>query len=376
MSIALSLLCLISHFSRLKSYFYYFRIKIQFFQALIPTASKDIHSIITKASNNGQAFVLFRLPDVQNIQCIIGAVSRTLQDGETAFAFAPFDPRQKPYYIKPQPLITGKGKPNTAAVQKQKSTAKKQYTDLVKNIVSAIRSAEYKKIVAARLLAVKREDTFDPFLFFQKLCNSYPSAFVSFTCIPGVGMWIGASPEILVSGTNAKLTVFSLAGTKAHEDETDWTEKEKEEQQIVTDFIYQKLSKVAGEGIKIKGPVTHNAGKIKHLLSVFTIAHKGEVVWQKVVKTLHPTPAVAGVPQLKSMKFVSENESFDRAFYAGYLGPVNLNGKTNLFVNLRCMQVTDSQLLFYAGCGITADSDPQKEWLESERKIDILKSLI
>ena len=369
--------CLRSHFSRLKSYFCYFRIKIQFFQALKPAQSKDIQNIYSQASTHGQAFVLFRLPDVQNIQCIIGSVSRTLKDGETAFAFAPFDPRHKPYYIKPQPSIAEKEKPHTASIgQKQKSTTKKQYTDLVKNIVTAIRSADFKKIVAARLLAVKREETFDPFLFFQKLCNTYASAFVSFTCIPGVGMWIGASPEILVSGTNAKLTVFSLAGTKAQDDETDWTEKEQEEQQIVTDFIHQKLTKAVGEGIKLKGPVTHNAGKIKHLLSVFTIAHKGEGVWQKVVKTLHPTPAVAGVPQLKSLKFVSENESFERAFYAGYLGPVNQNGKTNLFVNLRCMQVTDTQLLFYAGCGITADSNPQKEWLESERKIDILKSLI
>ena len=82
------------------------------------------------------------------------------------------------------------------------------------------------------------------------------------------------------------------------------------------------------------------------------------------------------MPQGKSVRFILEHESFDRRFYAGYLGPVNMNGKTNLFVNLRCMQVTDTQLLFYAGCGITADSNPTKEWLESERKIEVIKALI
>jgi isochorismate synthase len=82
------------------------------------------------------------------------------------------------------------------------------------------------------------------------------------------------------------------------------------------------------------------------------------------------------MPQAKAIAFIKREESFDRRFYAGYVGPVNQNGKTNLYVNLRCLEVRDTQIIFYAGCGVTADSQPAREWQESERKIDILKSLI
>lgn len=307
------------------------------------------------------------------VNIISGTASRFLKDGETAFAFAPFDPSQKPYYIKPSAKTFAK---KIAVNKKQKSTSKKQFTDLVKMIISSIRSGDFKKIVAARVLAAAKPISFDPVALFEKLCERYDSAFVSLTYIPGVGLWIGASPEVLVSETGTKLTTYSLAGTKAIDDPSDWSPKEIVEQKIVTDFIHKKLSKISTAKISVKGPLTHEAGRLKHLLSVFTLKPKGKNLWDKVTKALHPTPAVAGMPQSKAVKFISREEPFDRSFYAGYLGPVNWNGKTDLFVNLRCIQVTDSQLLFYAGCGITADSDPGKEWLESERKIEVIKSLI
>ena len=339
-----------------------------------PAGPKDIATLFDKARTQGQSFAAFRLPNAKDVNCLAGIASRTLKDGEKAFAFAPFDPKLKPYYIKAQNAAPSREKP--LANERQKSTSKKLFTDLVKNIVTVIESGVYKKIVAARVLAVAKPASFDPVLLFEKLCARYESAFVSLTYIPAAGLWIGASPEVLVSETSTKLTTYSLAGTKAIDDHTDWTAKEIEEQQIVTDFIYKRVQKIVDEEPSVKGPMTHEAGTVKHLLSVFTIPHRGKSIWKPIIKALHPTPAVSGMPQKKSIKFISENESFERSFYAGYLGPVNWKGRTDLFVNLRCMEMTGSQLLFYAGCGVTADSNPEREWQESERKIDVLKSLM
>ena len=230
--------------------------------------------------------------------------------------------------------------------------------------------------MAARVLATAKPANFEPAIFFEKLCAAYPSAFVSLTYIPHIGLWIGASPEVLASQHATTLTTYALAGTKAMSDDTPWSVKEEVEQRIVTEFIGQKLKKISGEGVKTKGPFTQDAGSLKHLLTVFTLRSKENGLWHKVAKALHPTPAVAGLPQGKSLRYIAENELFDRKFYAGYLGPVNWNGKTDLYVNLRCMEVTKGQLIFYAGCGITADSDPEKEWQESERKIEVLKGLM
>jgi isochorismate synthase len=341
------------------------------------TSAKDIATLYKEAQANGLAFVSFRLPDSKTIKYLTGNVSRSLKDKESAFAFAAFDPKQKPYYIKQGKIsFHKKNIPARPGKAKQRSTTKKQYTALVGKIIAKIKSEDYKKIVAARVLSVAKPGGFDPVALFEKLCGRYAGAFVSLIYIPGVGTWIGASPEILVSETSAKLTTYSLAGTKVIDDKTKWTEKEKEEQEIVTDFIHKKLGKTIPDKITLKGPVTHEAGRVKHLLSVFTIHHKGKSIWKQVVRALHPTPAVGGMPQHKAVRFISDEESFDRSFYAGYLGPVRCNAKTDLFVNLRCMQVTDTQLLFYAGCGITSDSDPEREWMESERKIDILRELL
>jgi isochorismate synthase len=334
---------------------------------------QDTASHYHRAISEGLAVALYRLPDAKVVEYIYGAARRRINKGERAYVFAPFDPSQKPYFIKE----SGSPSPPIAPDKKKvKSTTKKQFTTLVRNIIAGINTGPFKKIVAARVLAINRPGDFDPLSFFEKLCAAYPHVFVSLTFIPGVGLWIGASPEVLASEKGGTLTTYSLAGTKALADNTMWSDKEIEEQVIVTDFIQKKLSKITEGSILTKGPYTHKAGMIKHLLTTFTIAVDQKNLWQKVVKSLHPTPAVSGLPKMRSVDFLRANEDFDRRFYAGYLGPVNHNGKTDIFVNLRCIEITEKQILFYAGCGVTQGSDPDMEWLESERKINILKSLI
>ena len=338
-----------------------------------PLSHQDTASRYRQALSEGLALALYRLPDARQVQCISGTTARKIDKGEHAYVFAAFDPSQKPYFIKDLGIPSASF---TSNKKKVKSTAKKQFTTLVRNIIAAIDTGPFKKIVAARVLAIDRPGDFDPLSFFEKLCAAYPHVFVSLTSIPGVGLWIGASPEVLASQKGGSLTTYSLAGTKALEDKAMWSDKEIEEQVIVTDFIKKKLSKVTKGSIFTKGPYTHKAGMIKHLLTTLTIAADQNNLWQKVVKSLHPTPAVSGLPKMRSVDFLRTNEGFDRRFYAGYLGPVNDNGKTDIFVNLRCIEITEKQILFYAGCGVTQGSDPDMEWQESERKINILKSLI
>ena len=70
--------------------------------------------------------------------------------------------------------------------------------------------------------------------------------------------------------------------------------------------------------------------------------------------------------------FLKEHEGYDREYYCGYLGPVNFKHESNLFVNLRCMQVQKNEAWCYAGAGITADSEPEQEWQETEMKMNTL----
>ena len=103
---------------------------------------------------------------------------------------------------------------------------------------------------------------------------------------------------------------------------------------------------------------------------------------KEVVSVLHPTPAVCGFPMQKAKKFIFENEGYDRSYYTGFLGELNIKGdyinkpKSDLFVNLRCMQVVKNMAHIYVGCGITKDSIPEKEFLETVNKSMTMKIIL
>jgi isochorismate synthase len=91
---------------------------------------------------------------------------------------------------------------------------------------------------------------------------------------------------------------------------------------------------------------------------------------------LHPTSAVCGLPKEPATVFIRQQEGYDRSYYSGFLGPVQVDGESHIFVNLRCMQLFEDTALLYAGAGITADSEPDKEWQETKLKMDTMREII
>src|SRR5690606_5345125 len=86
--------------------------------------------------------------------------------------------------------------------------------------------------------------------------------------------------------------------------------------------------------------------------------------------------AVCGMPRVASIDFLKVHEGFDRQLYSGYLGPVNIDEETHLYVNLRCMQLLASKAAVYAGAGVTVSSNPVKEWQETELKCETLLNVV
>ena len=144
----------------------------------------------------------------------------------------------------------------------------------------------------------------------------------------------------------------------------------------MSDFIIKRFEKITSEKPFVEGPITIAAGNLLHLRTTFLYKALSVSQWQKIVKRLHPTPAVAGLPRKRAVDFILKNEPSQRGFYSGYLGPVNTGGDINLFVNLRCMQVLENKLALYVGCGITKDSDPELEWQESKIKTQTLLAVL
>nr|MBP7983046.1 chorismate-binding protein [Kaistella sp.] len=204
------------------------------------------------------------------------------------------------------------------------------------------------------------------------LCETYKNAFVYFFIKDGE-CWLGAFSELLgkFDKKTSEFQTMSLAGTIPVDE--NWTDKEIEEQEPVTDFISNTLKNYASEVYK-SDTYDHVSGNIKHLRNDFS-AKISENDLEKIIYELHPTPAVCGIPKEICQNAIENFESHPRNFYAGYI-KVETEENVQYFVNLRCAEFFKNAALIYVGGGITAESSPEKEWGETELKSEaVLKNL-
>jgi len=218
---------------------------------------------------------------------------------------------------------------------------------------------------------------FDINIVFERLLQSYPTAFVYCFFHPEIGLWLGATPEQLLKASGTTFQTIALAGTQKASDieAVIWPNKEKEEQQLVTDYIVSQLQPYTDD-LQISEPYTIQAGAICHIRTDIKGSWKKENTLQQIIHLLHPTPAVCGFPTAVAKDFILKNESYNRSFYTGFLGELNCDSSSDLFVNLRCMQVEGQEVHLYMGCGITKDSVPESEWLETVNKSMTMKRVL
>ncbi len=375
------------------------------------TQQEWFQDIFYSVLENGFSTAFWRLPNSTTFHALVStsvekiAFEKQLEELSTGFLFAPFDKTQERIFLPGDFTFTFKdGEPLSSALeQKQdsqhwlrnqpnkkklvkneqettKSTFDVDYKTLVEKSIAAIRDGKFEKVVVSRIKKIKLSEDFDPIEAFQQLAAAYPNAFISFITIKDVGTWLGASPEILVNVEGDQFKTVALAGSQALKPDTNikdiaWTQKEIEEQALVNRYIISCFKKIRLREYEEHGPKTVVAGNILHLHTEFIVDMKATNFPQLgtvMLALLHPTSAVCGMPLEKALQFLVENEGYDRGFYSGYLGPVNFQKEINLFVNLRCLQVLENEAVIYAGAGITLDSDPQKEWEETELKMNTL----
>jgi len=167
-----------------------------------------------------------------------------------------------------------------------------------------------------------------PISIFKRLLNHYKSAFVYCWYHPKIGLWLGATPETLVKIEDNRFSIMALAGTQDYNGSLDviWENKEKQEQQFVTDFIIDNL-KPSVDDFKVSDVETVKAGNLVHLKTMISATLKPNIPLKNVIEALHPTPAVCGLPKGLAKEFILKHENYNREFYTGFLGELNLDIK-------------------------------------------------
>ncbi|WP_430409104.1 chorismate-binding protein [Kordia sp.] len=362
-----------------------------------------LETLATHFENN-LPFVAYRKPNATAINVIFqhdDALHEVSDFTESGFIFAPFDATQQavliPFEDVQQTIIETIPAPKASSISEYISAeAHQKHINLVQKGVDAIQNSVITKVVVSRKEEVVTDKS--PFVLFQQLLTTYETAFVYIWYHPKVGMWLGATPETLVHAKGSTFATMSLAGTRKFEEGVvvSWNEKEIDEQQIVTDYIVNRLQNVT-TNVRVTKAATHQAGSIVHLRSMISGRISPTVNIGDIITTLHPTPAICGFPTDIAKAFILQEETYDRTFYTGYLGELNVKEETSrnrnrknqensayrtvrsnseLYVNLRCMELTDRKATLYIGGGITKDSNPESEWQETLAKSQIMKRVL
>ncbi|MCD8539403.1 MAG: chorismate-binding protein [Leadbetterella sp.] len=378
---------------------------------MLATENKtDTSALISGLVASGVPFVVYRLPKQEKFRLIVSYNAfSTLEKVDfeelpSGFVFAPFhssavlflqaDFEREAGFDQPRidisdlkcPLELPEKEGGFAFEAGVYESDAAVYQEKVKQVIIRIRNGEARKVVLSRRKALGRITESNYFAAFKTLCNSHSDAMISMTYLPdNKQIWIGASPETLVSQNSEGLfTTMSLAGTQSAFDREGneirpidalWTHKEIEEQAMVSRYIINCLKKIRVREFEEEGPKTVKAGNLLHLRTFYSIDNR-EVNFPNLssvmLSLLHPTPAICGMPKENAEKIIEDIEGYDREFYSGYLGPVNVDSESHLFVNLRTLKIEDGTAYVYAGGGITEDSQPDREWMETEMKMDTI----
>jgi menaquinone-specific isochorismate synthase len=259
-----------------------------------------------------------------------------------------------------------------------------QWKNRVSQAVSRIQAGDVEKVVLAREIKMSAESIIDPRRVLHKLSIEYPS-----TWNFAIADLVGATPELLMRLTHGMITSRVLAGTisKTGNDEKDLalaaslarSSKDLEEHEYAVRSVADAIAPFCKSTNVPESPFVLHLANVMHLATDVTgalVETLNKVDSFSVLEKLHPSAAVCGTPTNRASALINEIEGLARGRYAGPVGWIDASGDGELGIALRCGQIQGNSIRLYAGCGIVAGSDPERELAESQAKFAPMKSAL
>lgn len=371
------------------------------------TTEQKIERLLLNLVSQQKSFAVYRLPFEEEIHFVTtqGVQPQLFKDleelnGRDGFLISPFNIKGSHpiILINPEIQVVGqdcilevleefchteskelKKEETSIASILDEATEFSVYKDAFDRFIKPLNKGEFDKLVLSRRHAIRRDANHSFFQSFIKAKHDY-QAMMSYVCYtPQSGLWLGNTPEIILSGDNNKWLTVALAGTKSAEglssDDVLWDTKNVAEQEIVAQYI-RKVLNADSETMSEEGPCTVQAGNVAHLKTEFNFTLKDNEKIGSLLNDLHPTPAICGFPKEKAFQFVTQNEGHDRKYYSGIIGMLDRAKRTDLFVNLRCAYIDDDSVTLYAGGGLMPTSSVEQEWDETNYKMQTLLKVL
>lgn len=249
----------------------------------------------------------------------------------------------------------------------------------VNKVITAIKDGQVEKVVLARDLTATSTKEIDVRGLLQRLEIEYPSTWLFL-----VNGLVGATPELLVRLSKSLVTSRVLAGTirKSGNEDRDLalaaslakSSKDLEEHEYAVKSVADGLAPFCSSTNVPESPFVLHLANVMHLATDVTgvlnsSARQADIF--TLIEQLHPSAAVCGTPTEIAKKYIAQLEQMDRGRYSGPVGWIDAQGDGEIAIALRCGLLSDDQksIRIFAGCGIVADSNPEKEFAESQSKL-------
>jgi len=254
----------------------------------------------------------------------------------------------------------------------------------VAEAISRVATNTVDKVVLARDVIATASSEIDVRPILRKLAKEYPSTWTF-----SVDGLVGATPELLLRLSRGMVTSRVLAGTipKTGDDEKDLalaaslarSSKDLEEHEYAVRSVAEALDPFCSSTNVPESPFVLHLANVMHLATDVTgalVETKQHIDAFSLLKSLHPSAAVCGTPRNIAFDIIDEIEGLNRGRYAGPVGWIDSSGDGELGIALRCGQITDHTIRIFAGCGIVAGSNPEKELEESNAKMVAMRSAL
>jgi len=264
---------------------------------------------------------------------------------------------------------------------------------------SLISGEEYKQMVSKGIQSCLRGDVFqivlsrrfsqsftgDEFNVYRALRSINPSPYL-FYFDYGDYRLLGSSPEAQLIISNGKATLHPIAGTfkRTGNDETDQIKaeellkdsKENAEHVMLVDLARNDLSRMCDEVKVSQYRQIQYYSHVIHLVSEVTGRVRSNSNPFDLLARTFPAGTLSGAPKFQAMKLIDQFETVSRSYYGGGIGFVGFDGSCNHAIMIRTLLSKNNTLIYQAGAGIVAASDPESELQEVNNKLNALKSAI
>ncbi|ADR18888.1 anthranilate synthase component I [Calditerrivibrio nitroreducens] len=265
-------------------------------------------------------------------------------------------------------------------VEIEKDFTKEEFVEKVKMIKRDIENGELIQCVLSNRYTLKGK--INPVTLYRTLRNLNPSPYMFYLKF-GNYVLTGSSPEIHLKVVGKKATLKPIAGTYAIGDDLEKIKKEllSDQKEVAEHLMLLDLARndlyTGCDDVKVdKSFQAEVYSHVVHIVSeVSGVMRDGENALNLFMKTF-PAGTVTGAPKVRAMELIDKYENSTRGFYAGCTGYISFNGNLDTCITIRSALVKQNETIFRAGAGIVYDSNPEKEYLEVERKLAALNAAI